>query len=71
MKLEIKLDSITLNLLLILYFKNNKLDAVNYELKPNSITTPYNDVEEKNRYLKGFDWRGKEQPKSKEDVFTL
>ena len=56
---------------LILYFKNNKLYAVNYEVKPNSITTPYNDVEEKNRYLKGFDWRGKEQPKSKGDIFTL
>ena len=55
---------------LVLYFKNNKLDAVNYEIKPNSITTPYNDVEEKNRYLKGFEWRGEEQPKSKEDIFN-
>jgi len=56
---------------LILYFKESKLDAVNYEIKPNSVTTPYQDVEEKNRYLKGFDWRGKEQPKSKKDIFTL
>ncbi|MEC9208806.1 MAG: OstA-like protein [Bacteroidota bacterium] len=54
---------------LILYFKNNKLDAVNYEIKPNSITTPYADIKEENRYLKGFLWRKDEQPKSKEDIF--
>jgi lipopolysaccharide export system protein LptA len=55
---------------LILYFKESKLDAVNYEIKPNSVTTPYQDVEEKNRYLKGFNWRGSEQPKSKKDIFN-
>jgi len=55
---------------LILYFKDNKLDMVNYEIKPNSITTPYEDVKEKDRYLKGFKWRGDEQPKTKEDIFT-
>ena len=26
-------------------------------------------IEEKNRYLKGFKWRGSEQPKTKEDIF--
>ena len=55
---------------LILYFKENKLKEVTYEVEPNSKTTPYQDIEEKNRYLKGFDWRGAEQPKSKEDIFT-
>lgn len=54
---------------LTLYFKNNKIDMVNYEIKPNSLTTPYQDIEEKNRYLKGFKWRGAEQPKTKEDIF--
>jgi lipopolysaccharide export system protein LptA len=54
---------------LILYFKDSKLDAVNYEVKPNSVTTPYQDVKEKNRYLKGFNWRGSEQLKCKEDIF--
>ena len=54
---------------LTLYFKKNKLDLVNYEIKPNSITTPYKDLEEKNRYLKGFYWRKAEQPKRKEDIF--
>jgi hypothetical protein len=54
---------------LILYFKGNKLKEVTYEVEPTSTTTPYNDVEEKNRYLKGFNWRGSEQPKIKEDIF--
>ena len=54
---------------LTLYFKNNKLNIVNYEIKPNSITTPYKDLEEKDRYLKGFNWRESEQPKSKDDIF--
>jgi len=55
---------------LILYFKDNKLNTINYEIKPNSITKPYKDIKEKDRYLKGFYWRGNEQPKSKEDIFT-
>ena len=54
---------------LILYFKENKLHEVTYEVEPNSITTPYQDIEEKNRYLKGFRWRADEQPKTKEDIF--
>ena len=54
---------------LILYFKENQLHEVTYEVEPNSITTPYQDVEEKNRYLKGFLWRGNEIPKTKEDIF--
>jgi lipopolysaccharide export system protein LptA len=55
---------------LILYFKDNKLDKVTYEVEPNSVTTPYQDVIEKNRYLKRFLWRGDEMPKTKEDIFT-
>jgi len=55
---------------LTLYFIENKLKEVNYEVKPSSTTTPYQDIEEKNRYLKGFLWRGAEQPKSKEDIFN-
>ncbi|MBU46782.1 MAG: hypothetical protein CMD28_05055 [Flavobacteriales bacterium] len=54
---------------LTLYFKENKLDMVNYEIRPNSITIPYQDLEEKNRFLEGFKWRGVEQPKTKEDIF--
>ena len=55
---------------LILYFKENQLNEVTYEIKPNSITTPYKDIKEKDRYLKGFLWRGKEKPKNKEDIFN-
>ena len=54
---------------LILYFKENKLKEVTYEVEPNSKTTPYQDIEENNRYLKGFLWRADEQPKTKEDIF--
>ena len=71
---EEKQDKIGLNYTectnLTLYFKNNKLDMVNYEIKPNSITTPYEDVKEEDRYLKGFNFRGKEQPKNKKDIFN-
>ena len=55
---------------LILYFKEQKLKEVTYEVKPQSTTTPYKNIEEKNRYLKGFLWRGIEQPKNKEDIFN-
>jgi len=55
---------------LVLYFKGNKLIEVTYEIRPISTTTPYLDIEEKNRYLKDFNWRGIEQPKRKEDIFN-
>ena len=55
---------------LILYFKEKKLKEVTYETKPISTTIPYKDIEEKNRYLKNFYWRGSEQPMSKEDIFN-
>ena len=54
---------------LTLYFEDNKLDLINYAAKPKSITTPYKDVIEKERYLRGFLWRGNEQPKTKEAIF--
>jgi len=53
-----------------LYFIKNQLDAVNYKVKPLSKTTPYEEIKEKDRYLKGFLWRGTEQPKSKNDIFS-
>lgn len=54
-----------------LYFKNNKLDIINYEVKPNSVTTPYEDLEKGDRFLKGFIWREDERPKNKEDIFMF
>jgi len=55
---------------LILYFQENILKKVNYEVDHNSTTTAYQYVEEKNRYLKGFLCLGDEQAKSKEDIFN-
>ncbi len=52
-----------------LYFQNNKLEAVNYETQPKSTTKPYEKINEKDRYLKEFHWREKEQPKNKQDIF--
>ncbi len=52
-----------------LYFQNNKLEAVNYEIQPKSTTKPYAKINEKDRYLKGFHWREQEQPKNKQDIF--
>ena len=43
---------------------------INYKLKPSSITKPYNEIKEKDRYLKGFNWRKDEQPKTKEDIIN-
>ena len=55
---------------LSLYFRDDKIDKINYKIEPNSITTPYQDLNEKDRYLKDFNWKEKEQPKKKEDIFS-
>ena len=52
-----------------LYFKNKKLNMINYKIKPNSVTTPIQDIKEDNRYLKGLRWRGDERPNSRKDIF--
>ena len=71
---RIKQDSIGLNYIestdLSLYFNDNKIQDIIYYIKPNSITTPIKDVKEKDRYLKGFLWRGREQPKNKAAIFS-
>ena len=56
---------------LTLYFKENNLKDVTYKTQPNSETKPYQDIEEVNRYLKGFNWRGYEQPKNKAEIFIF
>ena len=52
-----------------LYFKNKKLNMINYKIQPNSVTTPIKDIKEENRYLKGLNWRGDERPNKKQDIF--
>ena len=52
-----------------LYFNKNKLQLVNYEIEPKSITTPYLQIEQDQKYLKGFVWREDERPKQKEEIY--
>jgi len=52
-----------------LLFKNNEINNITYKSTPNSITTPYNDLEEDNRFLKSFLSRYHERPLKKEDIF--
>jgi hypothetical protein len=51
-------------------FQDNKIDQINYEIIPLSITTPNEDIKLKERYLDGFNWRNNEKPKNKEELIT-
>ena len=55
---------------LILYFKDNKLNSVNYKLEPSSNTIPFNELKFEDRFLDNFIWRGSERPITKYDIFT-
>ena len=54
---------------LLLFFNQNKLEFVNYKLKPISKTIPIDSITKKDRYLKGFKCRDIEKPVSKNDIF--
>ena len=45
-----------------LIFKNKKIDNVNYEVIPKSITTPIQKINEDKKFLKDFSWRISEKP---------
>lgn len=47
---------------LILHFNDKKLNNVIYKNMPISVTTPYNDIIESQRFLKDFNWKVKEKP---------
>jgi len=49
---------------LTLYFKNSKMNNVTYKEIPNSITTPYKDISDKQRFLNDFFWNNKNRPKN-------
>ena len=53
-----------------LKFQDNRIDQINYEIIPLSITTPYEDIKLKDRYLDGFNWRNNEKPKDKKELIT-
>lgn len=52
-----------------LFFKENELDGISFHTKPAAIMHPMDKIAEKDKILKGFLWRGDEQPKSKADIF--
>jgi len=45
------------------------LDGISFHTKPAAIMHPMDKIAEKDKILKGFLWRGDEQPKSKADIF--
>ena len=45
-----------------LNFRDNKIYKINYQIAPNSITTPLEDIKDKDRFLNGFKWRINEKP---------
>ncbi len=52
-----------------LFFKEKKLHDITYHITPTSTTTPLHQLKEKEHYLKGINWREKERPKAREDIF--
>jgi hypothetical protein len=44
-----------------LYFKENKIESINYNIKPISTITPYDEIKEKDKYLEGFIWKELDQ----------
>ena len=48
-----------------LYFKKNKIESINYNIKPNSTITPYDEIKEKDKYLDGFIWKELDQQRIK------
>jgi len=54
---------------LTLYFKEQKLNNITYQIKPNSVTTPFDKMKEENKYLKGFLWLNNKRPKNKNDIY--
>lgn len=49
-------------------FKDNKVQKVNFLVKPDAVFSPLDKVAEEELKLKGFTWRIQLQPKSKESV---
>jgi len=54
---------------LTLFFKKNLLNSINYILKPDSNTIPIDKINNENKFLNGFLWRGDEKPNDKNDIY--
>jgi hypothetical protein len=48
--------------------KEGELSTITYKTSPTSITTPFNEVKEEDKFLENFIWRILEKPKSKQDI---
>jgi hypothetical protein len=53
---------------MIIRFKENKVQKVNFLVKPDAVFSPLDKVTEEELKLKGFTWRIKLRPTSKESV---
>ena len=58
------LESSSINL----HFIDKKINNINYEVIPHSLTTPSEDLKYEDRFLKEFEWRIKEKPTKKEII---
>lgn len=54
---------------IMITIKDNKIVGIAYRIKPDSKMYPINQIPDDKKRLKGYNWRIKEQPKSKEDIF--
>jgi lipopolysaccharide export system protein LptA len=51
--------------------KEGDLSTITYKTSPKSVTTPFNEVKEKDKFLENFIWRISEKPKSKKDILEI
>ena len=58
------LESSSINL----HFIDKKINNINYEVIPHSLTKPVEDLKNEDRFLKEFEWRIKEKPTKKEII---
>lgn len=50
---------------------NNKIETITLYNNPDSDIFPEKDLPENARLLRGFEWRGDERIKSKDDIYQL
>lgn len=55
---------------MIIRFRDNKVQKVNFLVKPDAVFSPLDEVKEEDLKLKGFTWRIKLRPESKEAVIN-
>lgn len=52
-----------------LNFNDNKLNGITFHTQPEALMHPIEKIEEKEKFLNGFHWRGAERPYKKIDIF--